>query len=42
MKLLQLELEEDNLSEEIVEKQLGKEPAVLESTTLVASQHHRR
>jgi hypothetical protein len=33
-----LELAEDNLSEEIVEKQLGKEPVVLESTTLVASQ----
>ena len=33
MQPLQLELEEDNLSEEIVEQQLGKEPLDLESTT---------
>ena len=33
MQPVQLELEEDNLSEEIVEKQLSKEPLDLESTT---------
>jgi hypothetical protein len=33
MQPVQLELEEDNLSEEIVEQKLRKEPLDLESTT---------